>query len=50
MVAVARRHLGIQRLVSDASRMAEFSEEQKKKLKGMRDASELEVRIAITRA
>lgn len=50
MVAVARRHLGIQRLVSDSSRMAEFSEDQKKKLKAMRDSSELDVRIAITRA
>jgi len=49
MVDVMLRHLAISRIVGDADRMREFSEEQKKKLKGMKDSSELDVRIAITR-
>jgi len=50
MVDVMLRHLAIGRIVGDADRMREFSDEQKKKLKGMKDSSELDVRIAVTRA
>ena len=50
MVEVARRHLAIARIAGDAERMKDFTEEQRKKLKAMQDASELEVRVAITKA
>lgn len=50
MVEQARRYLAIARIVGDHDRMAEFSEEQRKKLRAMLDAADLEVRIAITRA
>ncbi len=50
MVEQARRYLAIRRIVSDSDRMAEFNEEQRKKLRAMLDAADLEVRIAITRA
>lgn len=50
MVEVARKHLAIGRIVGDTARMAELNEEQRKKLKQMLDGSELEVRVAITRA
>ena len=49
MVNVARRYLAIGRIVSDAERMSEFNEEQKKALKKMGEAAELDVRIAITK-
>jgi hypothetical protein len=50
MVELVQRYLAIGRVVGDSGRMAEFSDEQKKQLKGMLDAAELEVRVAITRA
>lgn len=50
MVDVVQRHLAIKRIFGDSDRIAEFSDEQKKKLSDMLDASELEVRVAITRA
>jgi hypothetical protein len=50
LVEVAQKHLAIERIVDDPGRMQEFNEEQRKKLKQMRDASELDVRVAITRA
>jgi hypothetical protein len=50
MVEVAQKHLAIGRIVGDTARMAEFTEEQRKKLKQMLEASELEVRVAITKA
>jgi hypothetical protein len=50
MVDQMRRHLAISRIVGDAARMAEFTKEQRDKLKAFRDASELDVRVAITRA
>lgn len=50
MVEVARKHLAIERIAGDADRLAEFAEEQRKKLKQMLEASELEVRVAITKA
>jgi predicted AAA+ superfamily ATPase len=46
----ARRYLAIGRIVGDHDRMAEFNEEQRKKLRAMYDAADLEVRVAITRA
>lgn len=50
MVDQMRRHLAISRIVGDPTRMAEFTKDQKDKLKAARDASELDVRVAITRA
>ncbi|MEL7562606.1 DUF499 domain-containing protein [Dehalogenimonas sp. 4OHTPN] len=50
MIEVARRHFAIARIVNDADRMREFAEEQRKKLKGMLEETELQYRIAITRA
>jgi len=50
MVDVLQRYLAIGRIVNDADRMREFSEEQRKKLKNMQDGAELEVRIAVTKA
>ncbi len=50
MVQVAQRYLAIGRITGDAERMAEFHEEQRKKLKKMAEAAELDVRVAITKA
>jgi hypothetical protein len=50
MVETAQRYLAIARITGDAERMGEFNEEQRKKLKKMGEAAELEVRVAITRA
>jgi predicted AAA+ superfamily ATPase len=50
MVYQMRRHLAISRLVNDATRMGEFTKDQRGKLKAARDAAELDVRIAITKA
>ncbi len=50
MLNVARRYLAIGRITGDAERMAVFNKEQKEKLKGARDAAELDVRVAITKA
>lgn len=50
MVTQAQRYLAIQRIVTDAERMREFTEEQRRKLKKMGEAAELDVRVAITRA
>lgn len=50
MVEVAQRYLAIRRIVGDGERMAEFSKEQREKLKNMQDAAELDVRVAITKA
>ncbi len=50
VVTVARRYLAIGRIVGDAQRMAEFNKEQQKELKDARDAAELDVRVAITKA
>ena len=50
MVQVAQRYLAIGRITGDAERMAEFHEEQRKKLKKMGEAAELDVRVAITKA
>jgi len=50
MVEVARRYLAIGRIVNDSGRMAEFNKEQQDKLRKAKDAAELDVRIAITKA
>jgi len=49
MVSVARRYLAIGRIMGDAERMQEFSEEQRKSLKKLQEAAELDVRVAITK-
>ena len=48
MVQTAQRYLAIARITSDAERMSEFTAEQRKKLKKMGEAAELEVRVSIT--
>ncbi len=50
MVEQARRYLAIDRIVGDQARLADFNDEQRKRLRAMRDAADLEVRVAITRA
>ena len=50
MVQVAERFLAVRRIVGDPERLHDFSDEQRKKLTGMHDHAELEVRVAITRA
>ena len=50
LVDVARRYLAIGRIVGDAARLAEFTKEQKEKLRNERDGAELDVRVAITKA
>jgi hypothetical protein len=50
MVEVAQRYLAIGRIVGDPTRMQEFNEEQRKRLKKTAEAAELQVRVAITKA
>ena len=50
MVEVARRYLAIARILADPERLSEFTDEQKRKLKKMGEAAELDLRVAITRA
>jgi len=50
MVNVARRYKAIGRIVDDQERMAEFNKEQRDRLRNERDAAELDVRVAITKA
>jgi len=50
MVHAASRRLAIDRLVHDSDRMQEFNQEQKSKLRDALKASELELRVSITRA
>lgn len=50
MVQVARRYLAIGRIVGDADRMSEFNKEQRDVLKKALDSTELDVRVAITKA
>lgn len=50
MVVVAQRYLAISRILGDAERMGEFNEEQRKRLKKIGEASELDVRVAMTKA
>jgi hypothetical protein len=50
MIEVARRHLAISRIVSDPERMKGFAEEHQRKMREMRDETELQYRVSITRA
>ena len=50
MIAVARRYLATNRITGSAERMREFHKEHQKELRKMREASELDVRVAITKA
>lgn len=50
MVDQMRRYLAINRIVGDPGRMAEFTKEQREKLKAARDGAELDVRVAITKS
>lgn len=50
MVQVTRRYLAIGRITGDADRMNEFNKEQRDELKKALDTTELDVRIAITKA
>lgn len=48
LVKVSRRYLAFERIM-EPSRLAEFNDDQKKELKKLKDAAELDVRIAITK-
>lgn len=50
MVDVAQRYLAAQRVVGDGDRMREFTQTVAEKLKQMAEATELDLRVAITRA
>jgi hypothetical protein len=50
MVQAAQRYLAIARITGDAERLQEFNPQQRKTLKKMGEAAELDVRVAITRA
>jgi len=50
MVDVVQRYLAIKRIAGDPDRMRDFTDEQRKKLRGMQDAAQLDVRVSITRA
>lgn len=50
MIDQMRRFEAIAKIVGDAQRMNEFNKEQRDKLSKFRDAAELDVRVAITRA
>lgn len=50
MVEMARRYLAIHKITGDPDRMNAFNEEQRKKLKGLRETSELDLRVSVTRA
>lgn len=50
MVDVVQRHLALDKILDNPSLKEDLSEEQHKRLRDMRDSSEIDVRIAITRA
>ncbi|HOD03842.1 MAG TPA: DUF499 domain-containing protein [Anaerolineaceae bacterium] len=50
MVETAQRYLALNRITADGQRMQSFTEEQRKKLKKLGEAAELDVRVAITKA
>jgi len=50
LVALAKRYLAIERLAGDPTRMRDFSPEQQRRLRELRDQAELELRVGITRA
>ncbi len=45
----ARHNLAIERVLKDPARLQELTQEQRKRLKGMSEADELSLRVAITR-
>ena len=49
MVTETRRYLALERLTGSGERMREFTDEHQKKLREMKQAAELNVRIAITK-
>lgn len=49
MVAETRRYLALERITGSADRMREFADDQQKKLREMKQAAELNVRVAITK-
>ncbi len=49
MVQQAQRELAIQRLLDDSDRLQEFTKEQVRRLRKMRDAAKLDVAVAIAR-
>ena len=50
LVTLAKRYLAIERLAGDPARLRDFSPEQQRRLREMRDQAELELRVGITRA
>lgn len=50
MVDVARRYFALNRIIGDTDRMKGFIVEHQRKLRDMRDETELQYRVAITRA
>ena len=50
MVAMAQRLLALTRILDDSERLRNFTDQQRRRLQQMRDAAQLEVRVAITRA
>jgi hypothetical protein len=50
MVEVAQKYLAIRRIVGDPQRLADFPDQQRKKLKQLQETAELDVRVAITKA
>ncbi|MCX2727443.1 DUF499 domain-containing protein [Thermomicrobium sp. 4228-Ro] len=49
LIDTARKYLAIERL-NDPSRLADFTQEQQRRLRELREQTELELRVAITRA
>ena len=50
MIRTAQRYLAIRQIINDSDRMRDFTIEQQKKIKSMYETSELELRVAITKA
>jgi hypothetical protein len=50
LVALAKRYLAIERLAGDPNRLRDFTPEQQRRLRELRDQVELELRVGITRA
>ncbi len=49
LVELARRYLAIERLAGDPTRLRDFSPEQQRRLRELRDQAELDLRVGITR-
>jgi hypothetical protein len=50
MVETSQRHIALSRITGSAERLSEFTNDQRAKLKALRDESDLALRIAITSA